>query len=341
MVRRNLLIVIVLIVLAGAGLVGYKLSNSTTTTTTTTTTIPVPIAPLTGLADPSGFSQTHPALTVKIENIPEAMPQRGIDHADVIYEEIVEGCITRLAAVFNSHAPAQIGPIRSVRRTDREIVWPIGGIFAYSGGAAYAVSSILTAPVHTVDETQAGSAMFRDNNGRVAPNNLYGYGPRLFAVGGHPSPPPALFTYRTAHQVSTGTPVVSVNVGFTGGYAIQYHWNSSTASWDRVQFGVPDVTVDGVRMSPKNVIVMAVAYTGGVCQIGAEAKMTGSGKATVFSDGRVIKGTWTRSSFSQVTKYVDSKGHVIALTPGQTIVELLYTGDALTWKSPVVKTPHT
>jgi len=56
----------------------------------------------------------------------------GIDQADVVYEEIVNGGITRLAAIFNSHAPAKVGPVRSVRPTDTQVVWPLGGIFAYS-----------------------------------------------------------------------------------------------------------------------------------------------------------------------------------------------------------------
>jgi len=70
----------------------------------------------------------------------------GIDQADVVYEEIVNGGITRLAAIFNSHAPAKVGPVRSVRPTDTQVVWPLGGIFAYSGGAPYAVASISTVP---------------------------------------------------------------------------------------------------------------------------------------------------------------------------------------------------
>ena len=76
---------------------------------TTTTAAPV-IAPLTGMVDPTGESQSRPVLTVKVENTPDALPQWGIDQADVVYEEIVEGNITRLAAMFNSHAPDKIGP---------------------------------------------------------------------------------------------------------------------------------------------------------------------------------------------------------------------------------------
>ena len=139
------------------------------------------------------------ALTIKIENTPEARPQYGIEKADVVYEEICEGGITRLAAIFNSSLPTKVGPVRSVRRTDREIVYPIGGIFAFSGGAQYAINSIETAPVKTLDQSNSGSAMFRDPQ-RYAPHNLYADAVLLMAKGGTPKPPPALFTYNSGSK---------------------------------------------------------------------------------------------------------------------------------------------
>src|ERR1700689_4034416 len=195
--RRALPAVVIVVVLAAiGGLVFFRVHKTTTTTTTsattTTTTQPVyPTAPLTGLPAPTGLSLKRPALTIKIENTPQALPQWGIDQADVVYEEIVNGGITRLAAIFNSHAPAKVGPVRSVRPTDTQVVWPIGGIFAYSGGAPYAVASIETAPVKLVDESSAGTAMFRDLS-LEAPHNLFAVAASLFAFGGTPTPPPAL-----------------------------------------------------------------------------------------------------------------------------------------------------
>src|SRR5580692_13129395 len=167
---RKYVILLVVVVIAGAAALAYPhfqhktpASSATTTTSTTTTTVPIPIAPLTGLPDPGGAALTRSALTVKIENTPEALPQWGIAQADVVYEEIVNGGITRLAAIFNSHAPTKVGPVRSVRPTDTQVVWPIGGIFAYSGGAPYAIDSISTVPgLKLIDESSAGTAMFRD-----------------------------------------------------------------------------------------------------------------------------------------------------------------------------------
>src|ERR1700688_679203 len=210
--RKTLYVVLVVLVVGAIGGLAYVHFHKNPTTpvsTTTTTTLPhYPTAPLSGLPDPSGLSVKRPALTVKIENTPQALPQWGIDQADVVYEEIVNGGITRLAAIFNSHAPAKVGPVRSVRPTDTQVVWPLGGIFAYSGGAPYAVASISTAPVKLIDESSAGTAMFRDPN-LFAPHNLFGVASALFAFKGTPTPPPALFTYRKNTQKPVGAKVAS------------------------------------------------------------------------------------------------------------------------------------
>jgi len=305
-------------------------TTATTSTSTTSTSIPVtattlqpgPVAPLTGVADSQGITKRRSALTIKIDNTPEARPQYGIDHADVIYEEIVEGGITRLAAIFNSRLPTKIGPVRSVRRTDREIVYPLGGLFVFSGGAPYAVRSIETAPVKLVQESNAGSAMFRDPK-RYPPHNLYANAVLLMTMGGVPKPPRALFTYRPSSVAATGARVNYFSVGFAAGYATSYNWDGVTRSWDRSIFGARDITADGTQLSPRNVIVMNVIYRGGAGVEGSYAQLTGSGPVDVFTGGRVQRGTWSRRTLRKPIVYKNRYGKVIALTPGQTIVELL------------------
>lgn len=331
---RKLLILVVVVALAGSGFYTWQhrtqwgLVGTTTTMVTTTTTAPV-LAPLTDLVDPTGLSAHRAALTIKIENTPMARPQWGIDQADVVYEEIVEGGITRLAAIFNSHAPARVGPVRSVRRTDQALVWHVGGIFAFSGGAPYAIASINTAPVNIFSETRAGAGMFRDHT-RYAPHNLYAVPPTLFSYGGSPTPPPSLFTYRTATSPVRGTRVSRFSVGFCCGYATSYIWNARHGSWDRSIFGAPDVTATHVQVSPTNVVAMWITYQGGVGRIGAEGILVGSGKASVFTNGREIDGMWSRANKTEAIIYRDAHGGVIRLTPGSTWVELLANPDVVT-----------
>jgi hypothetical protein len=333
--RKALPAVVIVVVLAAiGGLVFFGVHKTTppttTTVATTTTTLPqYPTAPLTGLPDPTGLSAKRPALTIKIENTPEALPQWGIDQADVVYEEIVNGGITRLAAIFNSHAPAKVGPVRSVRPTDTQVVWPLGGIFAYSGGAPYAVESIETAPVKLVDESSAGAAMFRDPD-LYPPHNLFAVAPLLFAFGGTPVPPPPLFDYFSAKQTAGGSAVTSFVVPFPSIYGVTWTWDSTTSSWDRTLFGKADVTGTGVRESPKNVVVMWVNYVNGIGTEASYADLQGSGTAAFFVDGKETTGTWSRgSSKADVIQYKTLNGKPTLLTPGQTWVELLNVGATL------------
>jgi hypothetical protein len=334
--RKFVITFAVLVVLAAGGFAyahfrkTTKASGAPTTSTTTTTAPPPPTAPLTGLPDPSGTALTRPALTIKVENTPQALPQWGIAQADVVYEEIVNGGITRLAAIFNSQAPSKVGPVRSVRPTDTQVVWPLGGIFAYSGGAPYAVDSISTVPSLTlVNETQAGNAMFRDND-LEAPHNLFAIAPLLFAFKASPIPPPALFQYRSDTAKPAGTTVSSFVVPFPSIYPVTWTWDTTTLSWDRTLFGQADVTGTGQRESPKNVIVMYVDYVNGIGTESSYADLQGSGTADVFSDGKEITGTWSRGpNKADIIQYHNAAGQTISLTPGQTWVEILNDGVAL------------
>ena len=236
---------------------------------------------------------------------------------------MVEGGITRLAAIFNSNAPDRVGPVRSVRKTDQSIVTPIRGVFAYSGGAPYAIASINSAPVVQLDENRAGSLMFRDHT-RVAPWNLYAHVDGMYARCKDPAPPP-LFTYRSSQQPLAGTPVSSVRVGFLNGYAVTWRWDAPSGTWKRSIFGAPEITAAGTQFAPRNVVVMFAAYVGGDPRAGnegAEAALTGTGKLQVFTAGRQIEGTWSRPDKAHGARLLDPAGHVIPLTPGQTWVEL-------------------
>jgi len=327
--KRIAPLVVVLILVVG-GVLGWAHFKKSPVATTTTTSGPAPyIAPLSGIVDPTGASKARPAMTVKIENTPDALPQWGVDQADVVYEEIVNGGITRLAAIFNSQVPTKIGPVRSVRPTDTQIVFPLGGLFVYSGGAQYAVDSISKAPVKLIDESSAGSAMYR-NNALQAPHNLFASGSGLFAFGGTPAPPPALFQYSTKRLSKSAPKVSSFVVNFPSIYPVTWTWNATTSSWDRTLFGKADITGTGVRESPKTVVVMDVNYYGELGADNSYAILQGSGPVQVFEQGKEITGTWSRgSSMSDVIQYKTSTGKPLTVTPGQTWVELLDTGETL------------
>jgi hypothetical protein len=292
---------------------------------------PPPIAPLTGLPDTTGARQRC-AITVKIDNTQAGQPKYGVDEADVVYEEVVEGGYTRLAAIFNSQTPDRVGSVRSVRKTDQSLVWPIGGVFVYSGGAPYAIESINTAPVVRLDETTAGPLMFRDDS-RNAPWNLYAHVNLMYGKCGKPVPPPPLFIYRAATAPVGGVPATSAHVGFLADFDVTWTWDPASGTWKRSIFGSPEVAASGKPLAPKNVVVMFVSYVGGDpthFNIGAEAQLIGHGRALVFTRGREITGTWSRPDKSRPAQLLNAAGRPIALTPGQTWVELPDAGYSVT-----------
>jgi hypothetical protein len=291
------------------------------TTTTSTTQPPVPTFPETGLPDPQKSAAGRPALWVKIENTRPARPQSGLAEADVVYSEITEGGITRFIALYNSRIPDVVGPIRSVRVMDPQIVKPLGGIFVYSGGIPETVALINASGLNVVDESKAGPAMFRDNS-REAPHNLYGHGPGLLALGGQPTPPPPLFEYLGAGKTFSGDPAPGLSIGYGDDYNVGYTWDAPSGSWKRTTSGEPFVDTAGHQIAPTNVIVQYV----GCCLDGFEGaryQTVGSGPAWVFSNGAVLKGVWQRSDPTQVTKFTTIFGAPIQLTPGPTWVEFV------------------
>jgi len=304
-------------VLAFSGGGDQKVVRPTTTSssTTTTTTAP-PVAPLTGLPDPTGVSLKRAALSVKIENTPEARPQSGLAQADVVYEEVVEGGITRFWAVFNSAAPDTVGPIRSVRLMDPDIVSAIGGVVAFSGGTPDNVALVRACPVVWVDESNAGDAFYRDNN-RYAPHNLYGYTDKLWARGGTPVPPRPLFGYLATGATFGGERIDSFHVGLSPGYDPTYTYDAAAHVWKRSYGDTAFNDANGTQIAPTTVIVQFVNYPAG-----SEGQLIGGGDAWIFSDGQLVKGRWSKPDPTTPTQYTNVFGGPVPITPGRTWVEL-------------------
>jgi Protein of unknown function (DUF3048) N-terminal domain/Protein of unknown function (DUF3048) C-terminal domain len=304
--------------------------ETTTTSSTTTTTIPVPIAPFTGLPDPSGVSLTRSSVAVKIENTPEARPQSGLDVADVVYEEVVDGGITRFWAVFNSNAPENIGPVRSVRAMDPQIVTPLGGVVAYSGGTEPNVAAIRATGLVWVDENNAGDAFFREPT-RSAPHNLFARSALLWERGGVPVPPVPLFQYVDTEQgqTFTGEPVTSFHANYELGYDVSYVWDANAGGpgvggwlrFQRTNEPFMAAALAPVQVNATNVIVQFVPYEGF-----GEGNLIGTGEAWVFSNGQLVRGTWVKGFIGSITEYKDANGAPILLTPGRTWVELVPVG---------------
>ncbi|HEX5616727.1 MAG TPA: DUF3048 domain-containing protein [Acidimicrobiia bacterium] len=301
-------------------------SSPTSAGETTTTAVP-PTAPLTGLPDPEGVTATRPALNAKIANNPEARPQQGLEQADIVFEEEVEGRITRFLAVFHSQSPEAFGPIRSVRRVDPDIVWPIKGLFAYSGGVSENVSLIRAAPVQSFDETEAGDAMFLDRSFSTGerPNILFGRPQTFWEKAADRTPPAPLFTYLAAGEEFTGEPVLEVTIPVgSDDFHPTWRWDATAGGWFRFYGDEPFMTRGGAQLGTDILFVQFVP--GG----GAETEVIGEGDAAVLAQGQLVRGRWIREDRDSRTRFVTADGTEIAVPPGRAWVHLPMAGGELT-----------
>ncbi len=318
-----------------AGCGGGKKEAAVTTTTAPTTTAPPAAnpatgAPLTGLAVTDPANVARPALIVKLDNAPKGRPQAGINQADVVVEEGVEGGITRFAAIFHSQEIDEVGPVRSARSTDIAIASELNKpLFAYSGANATFQGLVDRAPLVNVGQNARPGAYFR-KSGRPQTYNLFARMADLFAAAPTGSgPPPPLFTYRAEGEASAGDPAGGVAMEWRDKVltAVEWRWDAGSGTWRRKQNGTDHVDAGGGAVQPKNVVVQFVTYrdTGQRDRsntVVPEAELVGQGELWVFSDGKVIKGTWKKADTAAPTSYLDAAGQPVKLTPGQTWLEL-------------------
>jgi hypothetical protein len=294
------------------------------------------VAPLTGLPQPNKAQLNAPAVVVKIDNLDAARPQTGLNQADIVYEEMVEGGLTRLAAIFQSQYPAVVGPVRSGRLTDEGIADDLNHpVFAYSGTNGVFLPILRAQPFTDVDDSNWPSEFYRVAY-KVAPHNLFTNAAALAQRSTTHTGPHPLFTYRSNSTPFTGagiTPAAGITINFPAAL-IQWTYSPATHLWLRDQNSTLDVDSTGAQLSAANVVVEFIPYSSSLEESGEgtadvpipTGNMVGAGTAWYFSAGHLVKGTWSRSSLTTVTTWKDGAGHTVALTAGRTWVELVPVG---------------
>jgi hypothetical protein len=272
----------------------------------------------------------RPVFAVKVENTEAAYPLSGLAHADVIYEEIVEGGITRFVALYQCRDAARIGPVRSARTTDPKIVVQYSGtpLLAYSGAATQVTTAVDRAGIVSFTETSANQAFTRDDS-RVAPHNLYVSTRALYRAARSQdvdmSAPEPVFSFEE-DVPSPSKRAATATVTFSTATVVEWVWSDDR--WVRHLAGAPMTLEDGAAIAADNVVVQEVVV--GESEIvdasGARSPtvdLTGSGRAWVLRDGRRIVGRWERPTLEDVTVFVTKGGEEISLAPGTTFIQLV------------------
>jgi hypothetical protein len=289
--------------------------------------------PLTGQPAYDAALLSRPALSIKIDNAGDALPQDGLNDADIVTEELVEGGLTRLMATFQSRDARVVGPIRSARPEDPLLLRELGGgLFAFSGASAGVLADVQANSGAALLQPVAGDATWYRANDRAAPENLFSSTAGLYREGPRRGPPSPLFTY-AAPLPQTAVPAGSARVTFSGSSSAAWTWMPSARAYARTQDGGVDRLADGSTVSSFNVVILSVAVvaSGNFDVLHNPTPLevlTGSGPCWVLRSGVMIPGQWQRPTADTAVRLVDASGGVIPLAPGRTWIELVPQGMA-------------
>ena len=279
-------------------------------------------SPFTGEPVPS----LNRVLAVKIDNIVYSRPQTGLTHADIVYALPVEGGLSRFLAVFSSGYPRVVGPVRSAREDDLELLRQFGRpAFAYSGATATLLPYIdrTARIVNLYSGTTRG--YYRDSS-RIAPYNLYAHTKQLLAQSAGASKARDI-GFRFGPPPPGGKAIPSASVSYPAA-SFRFTWSAARGRWLVSIDGARAMTTDGGRLAPATVVIQhTTVRTSRFLEYGSRppyAQSVGSGTAVVLRDGKAWTVHWSRRTFQGGTTFTTASGQRMTFKRGQVMVVLAY-----------------
>jgi Protein of unknown function (DUF3048) N-terminal domain/Protein of unknown function (DUF3048) C-terminal domain len=271
-------------------------------------------------------SALGPVLAVKIDNLARARPQTGLTGADIVYVLPVEGGLSRFLAVFSSHFPPVIGPVRSAREDDLELLRQFGRpAFAYSGAQPQLLPVVEKARTADLYDGRVGG-YFRDPH-RVAPHNLYAHTSQLLA--GAPGASTAHdIGFRFGPAPAGGRAMTSFSVSYPAA-RFTFRWSARDARWLVQMDGAPAAAAEGGQLgAPTVVIQYTTVRTSRFLEAGARppyAQSAGAGTAVVLRGGQAYTVRWSRPDADGGTTFTTTSGQAMTFARGPVWVVLTAT----------------
>lgn len=309
-------------------------STTPTTSTPPPPPKPAPKNPFTGI----GPVPHRPTIAVKIDDTAPGRPQVGIDKADIVYIEAVEGGLTRLAAVFGTYKPTKVGYVRSTRPSDPDLLLQFGKITeAYSGGAHDSLPRVRRSGIRSWS-MDAGARFYarRPHAGDHGYINVVLNLRKVAATVRTPRPDDIGWTFDPKLTGLRTRPGKRVRTEVTGSYRhgtpVEFRYSPKRHKYIRYIDGRRQRAADGAPVAATNVIVQkcrVVSHPRDTDVMGNPSQFTftvGKGPAVVFRQGKRINGTWSRKTLKDGTVWRTASGKRIPLAPGNTWVVLIRKG---------------
>ncbi len=296
-------------------------------------------APLTGVQYAEGSLEANnlsrPSVACKIDNSDAARPQLGLNRTDIVFDEMVEGGLTRFVAIWHSDQPNAVGPVRSIRPMDPDILSPFGGIVCYSGGQTVFMNMMKATNVFNASETsEQGQGTFSRTKDRIAPHNVIVDVAKLASNHLELPTPATQFefakTIAEASAAKSGTEVSYIKVYFPAALA-QWQPSPDSSLFLRTQDTKVDTdSADGSQLHTVNVVIMTVtvdrSYKDHKYGNVPKDNVIGTGVAQVCSAGKCMNASWSKADRMSPIVLTDASGAKVLLAPGNTWVELQPAG---------------
>lgn len=271
-----------------------------------------------------------PVLVVKVDDTSMAHPQIGLEDADLVYIEEVEGGSTRLAAVFSSKIPTRIGPVRSARISDVELFAQYGRVgFAYSGAQSKMLPIIAAANLHDLGAQKNSSTIYTTDPVRTQPYAMVLRADLLLELAksrGLEFAQSKNMGWNFGKVAQEGVAVTSAQVSWPAS-SYDVIWSEKENRWLLDFRKEPNITESGTRLGASTFVIQLVSITdsiykdknGGITPL---STTVGSGTGYILRNGKSIKATWSRPTAEEGTRWTSMRGEEITFEKGQIWVAL-------------------
>jgi len=279
-------------------------------------------------------------IAVMVENHPDARPQSGLTDADLVYETLAEGGITRFMAVYQTQKSPNIGPVRSARVYFADFANELGAVYAHVGGNSDALANIRANVYNNISDADQffNDPYFHRIKSRFAPHNVYTSTDKLKALmAAHKYDDQATFrSWLFKDDAAAATSSAStINIDFSQpSFAVAWHYNRTDNSYKRFLAGKPHKDLDiGKQITAKNIIVQFVnispSQTDTILSINMD--LVAGGKAKIFLDGKETDALWKKQTDDR-TRYYTLDGNEISFNRGATWIEIVPVDRPVTWQ---------